>query len=104
MACSLPLYTSRLEILQKLLFTVWLVPLKPNVTTYSLNSSSVLVIAEYGLSITAVGMRNVEYIGTTAVLHPVQLIVSDIAIIIGLTTYHRRALHTVHTVFHSLNS
>ena len=87
MACSLPRYTSRPEILQTLLFTIWLVPLKPNVTIYS---SFELVIAENWLLISAVGVRNVECIGTTIVLHPI--------IIICLLLYEYNTTYVVHTI------
>ena len=108
MACSLPQYTSRLETIQKLLFTIWFVPLKPNVTTYSLKYISVWVITEYWLLIAAVGMRNVEFIGAIAVLHPDWVRYHNyhkITIYIYIKmSYHRRALRPIHTAFHWLNS
>ena len=101
MACFLPRYTSRLEILQKLLFTGWLVPLKPNINTCFLKLSPIMIIiAENWLSIAAaVGMRDVESIGTMATLHPIILIIVHVRYHYYLGVHTTYMIHTIEELF-----
>ena len=51
----------------------------------------------------AVGMSNGYLVGMTAILHPI-VITKDIFVGLTTSTYHRRALHPMHTASHRLNS